>query len=234
MAPTGSESPVVPGAGASVAGKAPRSVEPGAAVTRCAAYAQADRDDGAVSKLLDELKRQMAPKSEPLPAEAVPTPEPVKPAPGTRIEVRQPAGAAPSLPSAVPALPSPSVAPAPLSPSAVPALPSPAATPAPTAGSTATPGASGGAAGQPSAGSEQVKMASFAFAPLSITVKVGTTVTWTNQDASPHTVTADDGSFDSGSLAQGATFSQTFTKAGTFPYHCTFHSTMHGTVTVTQ
>jgi plastocyanin len=106
----------------------------------------------------------------------------------------------------------------------------PAASAAPTTSST---GSAGGAGGEPGSSTQQVKIAGFAFAPLSITVKAGTTVTWVNQDTMPHTVTADDGSFDSGSLAQGATFSQTFTKAGTYPYHCTFHSSMHGTVTVT-
>ena len=84
----------------------------------------------------------------------------------------------------------------------------------------------------PAAGSEQVTIAGFAFAPASITVKVGTTVTWTNEDAAPHTVTAVDGSFKSGSLAKGATFSQTFAKAGTYQYGCDFHSAMKGTVTV--
>jgi len=111
---------------------------------------------------------------------------------------------------------------------------SPAATQAPAANSSPSAGGSDGAAGQPAAGGEQVKIAGFAFAPASITVKVGTTVTWTNQDSAPHTVTADDGSFTSGDLATGATFSQTFAKAGTYPYHCNFHSSMKGTVTVTQ
>ena len=60
----------------------------------------------------------------------------------------------------------------------------------------------------------------------------GTTVTWTNSDSTQHTVTADDGSFDSGVLAQGQTFSHTFDTAGTIAYHCTIHPNMQATVTV--
>lgn len=85
---------------------------------------------------------------------------------------------------------------------------------------------SGGAAGS-------VQIAGFAFAPANLTVPVGSTVTWTNGDSTTHTVTADDGSFDSGQLAQGATFSQVFATAGTFTYHCAIHSSMKATITVT-
>jgi plastocyanin len=77
-----------------------------------------------------------------------------------------------------------------------------------------------------------VTISGFAFGPASVSVPVGSTVTWTNQDGTAHTVTADDGSFDSGSLAQGATFSQTFDTPGTYPYHCAIHSSMTGTITV--
>ncbi|HEX7290611.1 MAG TPA: plastocyanin/azurin family copper-binding protein, partial [Conexibacter sp.] len=55
---------------------------------------------------------------------------------------------------------------------------------------------------------------------------------WTNADAASHTATADDGSFDTGTLAQGRSGSHAFTSAGTFAYHCTIHPSMHGTVTV--
>jgi plastocyanin len=95
-----------------------------------------------------------------------------------------------------------------------------------------SPAAASAAGGQPAAGTA-VQIAGFAFAPAAITVKAGTTVTWTNADGAAHTVTANDGSFDSGSLDKGATFSQTFSKAGTFAYHCTFHSGMKATITVT-
>jgi plastocyanin len=61
------------------------------------------------------------------------------------------------------------------------------------------------------------------FTPNKITVPVGATVVWTHKGQRPHTITADDGSFDSKELANGATFQQTFDKAGTFPYFCQFH-----------
>ena len=96
---------------------------------------------------------------------------------------------------------------------------------------------SGGSSSAPSAaasnvGGNAVSVASFSFQPAAITVSVGMTVTWTNNDSAGHTVTADDGSFKSDTLATGATFSQTFATAGTFAYHCSIHSSMTGTVTV--
>ena len=72
----------------------------------------------------------------------------------------------------------------------------------------------------------------FAFSPESITVKVGDSVTWTNQDGTTHTVTSSDGSFGSKNLDQGQTFTATFDKAGTFAYICSIHSFMTGTVVV--
>ena len=77
-----------------------------------------------------------------------------------------------------------------------------------------------------------MSIASFKFEPATLTVSVGTTVTWTNDDSASHTVTADDGSFTSGTLGKGGTFSQTFATAGTFAYHCAFHSSMTATITV--
>ena len=70
-----------------------------------------------------------------------------------------------------------------------------------------------------------------------MSVAAGTTVTWKNADAEPHTVTADDGSYDSGSLAPGATYTHTFTRPGTYTYYCKFHGGpggigMAGNVTV--
>jgi plastocyanin len=58
-------------------------------------------------------------------------------------------------------------------------------------------------------------------------------VTWANADIEKHTVTADDGSFDSGDVAAGASFQHTFATAGTVKYHCIIHESMTGTVTVT-
>jgi plastocyanin len=100
-----------------------------------------------------------------------------------------------------------------------------AATPAPSAAQS-TPAAGGGG------GSSAVTIQNFAFNPASLTVAVGTTVTWTNQDSAGHTVTADDGSFGSDTLASGATFTQTFSKAGTVAYHCNIHKTMTATIVV--
>jgi plastocyanin len=82
-------------------------------------------------------------------------------------------------------------------------------------------------------GGAQVTLQNFAFSPTSVTVKVGDTVTWTNKDSTGHTVTADDGTtFTSPTMATGATFSFTFTKAGTYAYHCSIHPSMTGTIVV--
>jgi plastocyanin len=72
------------------------------------------------------------------------------------------------------------------------------------------------------------------YSPDNVTVVIGVnnTVMWVNQDSSPHTVTANDNSFDSGNLNPGATFIYTFNTPGTFSYHCIYHSWMKGTVVV--
>ncbi len=80
----------------------------------------------------------------------------------------------------------------------------------------------------------EVEIKGFAFSPGTLTIKVGTTVKWTNQDSVAHTVTSDTGLFDSGDLAAGDTFSFTFTQAGTFAYHCTMHPSMTATIIVTE
>ena|SRR5580765_6919129 len=80
-----------------------------------------------------------------------------------------------------------------------------------------------------------VSINNFAFSPASITVKKGTKVTWTNKDSTSHTVTADSSSGPKSSLlGQGESYSFTFDTVGTFSYHCQVHSTMTGTVTVTE
>ncbi|MGC2061970.1 MAG: cupredoxin domain-containing protein [Thermodesulfovibrionales bacterium] len=71
-----------------------------------------------------------------------------------------------------------------------------------------------------------------AFSPEVAIVKVGGEVVWKNKDASPHTVTADDGSFDSGSLAQGAEYRRKFITAGTVKYSCDIHAYMSGKIEV--
>jgi plastocyanin len=72
-----------------------------------------------------------------------------------------------------------------------------------------------------------------AFSPDSITVARGSTVTWTNLDGMAHTVTADDGSWGSGTLGQGGTYSHVFTSPGSYTYHCAIHPFMTDTVMVT-
>ena len=100
---------------------------------------------------------------------------------------------------------------------------------------TGAPSGTASATGSPVAvAGDQVTIDNFAFAPATLTVKAGTTVTWTNKDEEPHTVAASDGSFHSPGMGTGATFTHTFSTAGTFDYVCSIHPSMHGTVVVTQ
>ena len=78
----------------------------------------------------------------------------------------------------------------------------------------------------------EVEISGFAFVPATITIPVGTTVTWTNQDSAPHTVTSETDLFDSGRLSTNDSFSYTFTDRGTFSYYCTIHPYMKGEVIV--
>jgi plastocyanin len=77
-----------------------------------------------------------------------------------------------------------------------------------------------------------VTITGMAFSPTTITVKVNTTVKWTNKDSVAHTVTSDTGLFDSGNLIPGAGFSHLFVAAGVYNYHCTYHSNMIASVIV--
>lgn len=96
-----------------------------------------------------------------------------------------------------------------------------------------SPTGSGGKSVMPPA-ANSVNIASFAFSPQSLSVKVGVKVTWTNKDAATHTVTSDNGAFtSSGNLAANETYEFTFATAGTYPYHCALHPAMKGTITVT-
>lgn len=90
-------------------------------------------------------------------------------------------------------------------------------------------------AAAPSANAAQhaVQIADSAFAPATVTVAAGGSVTWTNVDDRPHTVTADGGAFDSGNLDSGQSFTRTFTTPGTFTYLCAYHPEMRATVVVT-
>jgi MYXO-CTERM domain-containing protein len=77
-----------------------------------------------------------------------------------------------------------------------------------------------------------VDISGFAFAPQTATVTVGDTVTWANADAQGHTATADDGSFDTGTIAGNTSKAVTLTTAGTFAYHCRIHPAMTATLIV--
>jgi plastocyanin len=78
----------------------------------------------------------------------------------------------------------------------------------------------------------EVKVDNFSFSPQAITIKPGTTVIWTNRDDIPHTVVSDDKVFKSKVLDTDEKFSYTFDKAGNFPYFCSVHPKMTGTVIV--
>jgi plastocyanin len=71
-----------------------------------------------------------------------------------------------------------------------------------------------------------------AYQPARVAVKVGQSVTWTNADDRDHTVVADDGSFDSGNLKPGRSYSFRFSRAGSFGYGCSLHPRMKGLVVV--
>lgn len=70
------------------------------------------------------------------------------------------------------------------------------------------------------------------FTPPRVVVKRGATVTWTQSDGMPHTVTGSDGSFGSPRMNSGSEFSQTFDQAGTYGYYCSLHPSMRGEVVV--
>ena len=98
---------------------------------------------------------------------------------------------------------------------------------------TARPRNSAMAAGQ-KAQSAEVKIDNFSFGPATLTVSVGATVTWTNRDDIPHTVTSSDDPkvFKSRVLDTDEKFSFTFTKSGTYPYFCSIHPKMTAKVVV--
>ena len=110
--------------------------------------------------------------------------------------------------------------------------PSPTATqPSPTTAATAT--------SQPSGTVVNVKIVEkdekYMFDPATLTIKKGTQVVWTNMSDAPHTVTSDNGTFNTSSnLAEKQTFMFTFSTAGTFTYHCNIHPYMKATITVTS
>lgn len=82
--------------------------------------------------------------------------------------------------------------------------------------------------------SEKVSIVEFTYQPDPVVVQAGGKVTWQNEDAAPHTATADDESWDTGTIEQGKIGSETFKKSGTFSYYCEIHPTMQGTVEVVE
>lgn len=82
--------------------------------------------------------------------------------------------------------------------------------------------------------SPKVEIVSFAYSPDPVRVQAGGKVIWQNMDSAPHTATADDGSFDTGTLEKGKLKSETFKEPGTYTYYCEIHPTMHGTVEVVE
>jgi plastocyanin len=88
--------------------------------------------------------------------------------------------------------------------------------------------------GGEAARAEKVEIVDFAYDPDPVTVQAGGKVIWLNQDSAPHTATAEDGSFDTGTLEEGKLKSETFKQAGTYDYICEIHPDMHGTVEVIE
>jgi plastocyanin len=89
------------------------------------------------------------------------------------------------------------------------------------------------AAAAPAASAGRVSIASFKYAPVTLTVKAGSRVTFTNRDSAEHTATSDmSGAFDTGALQQGDSKPVSLTRPGRYAYHCDFHPFMHGVVVV--
>ena len=161
------------------------------------------------------------------------------PAPVASPSVTEPASPGASPPPIDAPIPTPSAS-ASASPSASPGSPdaSPSASPSgspgamPSAGPSGSPGPS--ASAPASSVGATVSMFDRAFDPPSVEVPVGGTVDWTNDDTEGHTVTAADGSFDSGVVGPGAAYSETFATAGTYDYFCAIHPEMQATIVVTE
>jgi plastocyanin len=162
----------------------------------------------------------------PAPADPAPAPAPpAEPAPVAPAPVEPaPAEPAPPAPAPAPAEPGPAE-PAPAEPAPAPAEPPTLVDDAPVKPKKAKVKAV-------AAADTGVTIVDFEFQARSVTVNVGDTVTWTNNGPTPHSATADDGSFDTGIMDAGQSGSHTFDAAGTFSYICTPHPNMTGTVTV--
>jgi len=82
--------------------------------------------------------------------------------------------------------------------------------------------------------SQKVEIVDFAYDPDPVTIQAGGKVIWINRDSASHTATADDGSFDTGTLEQGKLKSESFKEPGTYPYFCEIHPEMRGTIEVVE
>jgi plastocyanin len=105
---------------------------------------------------------------------------------------------------------------------------SPAAPPA------SSPAAESSAPASEAPGAASVSIVEFKFEPAALSVKVGDTVTWTNDGHTAHSVKWSDGEPESEHLEPGKTYARTFDRAGEYPYVCGIHATMTGTITVTE
>jgi len=101
-------------------------------------------------------------------------------------------------------------------------------TPSPTVSSPTTPAPT--PVTPPAAAKAEINIQNFSFNPASVTIAIGGTVVWTNNDPVPHQIASN--YFNSSPLSQGDTFTQKFTTAGTFAYHCAIHPSMTGTIIV--
>jgi plastocyanin len=114
----------------------------------------------------------------------------------------------------------------------VPAAPLPSPSPAVVASASPAAWPSGAASSPTAAGEGGVSIIDLSFQPATLEVAAGTTVLWTNDDPVVHTVTARDGSFNSGVLQPGAQFRQVFEVPGTYPYVCAIHPGQAGSIVV--
>ena len=115
---------------------------------------------------------------------------------------------------------------------AAPAATAPSPAPAGSAPASAPAAGGGGCTTSSEPGAVTAGIENFTFDPADVTAAVGETITWTNADSAPHTVTLDDGACDTGNIAQNASAGLVFDAAGTYPYHCTIHPNMTGTITI--
>ena len=94
---------------------------------------------------------------------------------------------------------------------------------------------SAGSGSAPLSGDVKIDISNFMYSPAALKVKVGSTITVTNDDETEHTATSNtEGVFDTGTLNKGQSMSFKVNKIGSFSYHCSFHAFMHGTIEVVQ